>query len=359
MIEWCSLVSSLATHNLSGDKSMKYIALTLTIVCQLSTCILNPAAVADPVAVADAPRFTVTDLGTLGGAQTEANAINDRGEIAGEADTSTGEFHAFLWRDGHIQDLGTLGGKRSVAEGINKKSQVVGEADHADGRGARFIWEKGKMRDMETTVDSAFAAVHNERGQFVVPDESGTITRHRHIGQMVNGKVRLSPSLTLLDTDLPIRAVALNDIGHAVGESFSIGDNGNYSPKPRAYLWTQTSLTDLGSLSGQEFLARRINNQDQVVGLAGVLVPGAKPYLSGALPEDMHAFLWERGSLYDLNALIPSEQGWVLWDALGLNNRGQIVGTGLHHGKQHAFLLTPINGRSDSGKSDNGRSEKP
>jgi len=327
---------------------MKHIALALATGCQLFAVIVSPAV------VADAPRFTVTDLGTLGGAQTEANAINDRGEIAGEADTATGELHAFLWQDGHIQDLGTLGGKRSVAEGINEKGQVVGEADRADGHGARFLWEKGVMRDLGTTAGTANAGVHNGHDEFVISAQDGRGTRHSRIGRIVKGKVHPSPSLTLLDTDLPIKAVALNDIGHAVGENNFIGINGNYSPKPRAYFWTQTSLTDLGSLGGQAFLVRRLNNQDQVVGLAGVLVPGAKPFLSGDLPEEMHAFLWERGSLYDLNALIPSEQGWVLWDALGLNNSGQVVGTGLHHGKQHAFLLTPVSGRSDEG-----RSEKP
>ena len=37
-----------------------------------------------------------------------------------------------------------------------------------------------------------------------------------------------------------------------------------------------------------------------------------------------------------------SGSGWVLVESKGINNRGQIVGTGLHHGKQRGFLLTPV-----------------
>jgi probable HAF family extracellular repeat protein len=37
------------------------------------------------------------ELGTLGGNFSEALAINDLGQIVGEAKTSTGEKHAVLW----------------------------------------------------------------------------------------------------------------------------------------------------------------------------------------------------------------------------------------------------------------------
>jgi probable HAF family extracellular repeat protein len=43
----------------------------------------------------------------------------------------------------------------------------------------------------------------------------------------------------------------------------------------------------------------------------------------------------------DLNSLIPAGSGWVLTSARGINDAGQIVGTGTISGVQHAFLLTP------------------
>ncbi len=43
----------------------------------------------------------------------------------------------------------------------------------------------------------------------------------------------------------------------------------------------------------------------------------------------------------DLNKLIPPGSGWVLVEADGVNDSGQIVGMGMHNGQEHAFLLTP------------------
>ena len=54
-----------------------------------------------------------------------------------------------------------------------------------------------------------------------------------------------------------------------------------------------------------------------------------------------HAFLWSRESMRDLNALIPSGSGWVLSEANGVNDAGQIVGYGTHNGDVRAFLLNP------------------
>src|SRR5713226_1625536 len=54
------------------------------------------------------PRFAVSDLGALGGANSTANSVNDLSQAAGSALISTGAEHAFLYRDGKITDLGTL-----------------------------------------------------------------------------------------------------------------------------------------------------------------------------------------------------------------------------------------------------------
>ena len=50
----------------------------------------------------------MTDLGVLGGAFSDAFDINDRGEIVGQSETTSGAVHAFLFKDGVMHDLGTL-----------------------------------------------------------------------------------------------------------------------------------------------------------------------------------------------------------------------------------------------------------
>jgi probable HAF family extracellular repeat protein len=84
---------------------------------------------------------TMKNLGTLGGSSSAAYAINERGEVVGEAETggtyqnpSSGDrepvSRAFIWQSGTMRKLGTLGGPDSIAWGINDRSQVAGQADY-------------------------------------------------------------------------------------------------------------------------------------------------------------------------------------------------------------------------------------
>jgi len=56
----------------------------------------------------------------------------------------------------------------------------------------------------------------------------------------------------------------------------------------------------------------------------------------------VRAFLWEDGSIVDLNTLIPSGSALHLQFAETINDRGEIAGTGVDaQGSVHAFLLIP------------------
>ena len=59
---------------------------------------------------------TMQDLGTLGGTDSQGDAINDSGQVTGDAITAgDAAAHAFLWDGTTMQDLGTLGGTYSLA----------------------------------------------------------------------------------------------------------------------------------------------------------------------------------------------------------------------------------------------------
>jgi probable HAF family extracellular repeat protein len=80
---------------------------------------------------ASGSEYMITEL-TLGGKYTFANDLNNLGQVVGAAYTSSGNARAFV-TDPHgqgIRALGTFtGGNISGARAINERGQVVGEAE--------------------------------------------------------------------------------------------------------------------------------------------------------------------------------------------------------------------------------------
>ncbi len=118
-------------------------------------------------------------------------------------------------------------------------------------------------------------------------------------------------------------AWGINSRGQVVGVSTTAGEQQD------AFLWEKGTMTDLGTLGGTSSVARHLNSRGQIVG--GSDIPSGQE----------HAFLWEDGLMRDLNDLIPENSGWVLVEARGINNAGDIVGFGTINGQTHAFLLNP------------------
>ena len=103
-------------------------------------------------ALAQAPQYSVTDLGTLGGVSSFGTAINDLGQVTGDSLTSTGVEHAFFY-DGTMHDLGTLNnadaGSISRAWGINNQGQVVGTSNVTlAGSPFAFVYSMGSMHSL-------------------------------------------------------------------------------------------------------------------------------------------------------------------------------------------------------------------
>jgi probable HAF family extracellular repeat protein len=127
-----------------------------------------------------------------------------------------------------------------------------------------------------------------------------------------------------------VLANAINNQGIVVGYS-SIRPGGVLNA--HACLWQRGAdrrAVDLGSLGGRS-VATDINDQKQVVGWSS----------TSDAPWQRLAFLWRNGEMLSLRDLIPQDSGWTLTTDNAINNKGQIVGTGIINGKKHAFLLTP------------------
>ena len=95
-------------------------------------------------ALGDRPRATLwrdstspTDVGTLGGQESEAHGINEVGgalQIVGYSarKSNVGGYYAYVWKDGTITDLTSLlnlnGIEFAVAQAVNATGQIVGYA---------------------------------------------------------------------------------------------------------------------------------------------------------------------------------------------------------------------------------------
>ncbi len=97
----------------------------------------------------------INELGTLGGANSYAMAVNDAGTVVGSAQLASGAMHAFIANGDALIDLGTLGGVNSYAYSINDVGEAVGYSTTAAGAMHAFLYEGGVMIDLNSMIDPA------------------------------------------------------------------------------------------------------------------------------------------------------------------------------------------------------------
>jgi probable HAF family extracellular repeat protein len=303
----------------------------------------------------------ILDLGTLGGVSSFAETLNNRGQVTGVAlndvpdpfsilgtgdGTSLTQTRGFLWQDGDMRDLGTLGGPDTWAVFVNDRGQVAGGSyssyvvdplTQTPPVGA-FLWENGKMKDLGN--------LGGDNGLLGAPGIVNALNNHGQVtGVMMvagnqffhaflwNGEKLLD--LGTLGGNYSI-ATGMNDAGEVTGYAWFPGDQVKHG-----FLWRNGVMTDLGTLGGDPCSdAISVNSRGQVV--------GASMSAAGGCDEWTTAFLWENGGpSVDLNSLVPSGSGAYLVAAYWSNERGEIVAAGIPPSCDvsapcgHAYVLIP------------------
>jgi probable HAF family extracellular repeat protein len=264
-------------------------------------------------------RYTVIDLGTLGGVfGSSAHSINNKSWIAGVANLSGDTVeHAALWRDGVVSDLGTLGGDNSNVDfpvkndaglivGFAQTSIVdplgenfcvffctpSGDACNGSNQSCRgFRWRNGGMDPLGTLGgNNSAAAGANNRGMVVGVAENSTQDANCIPPQVLDYKPVVwregaIHELPVVAGDAIGAAIAVNDSNQVVGASGMCGSGPGLGPIPaHALLWQNDSVTDLGNLGGVvNNIAYAVNNRSQIVGASDL-----------AGDNSGHAFLWQK-----------------------------------------------------------------
>lgn len=228
-------------------------------------------------------------LPTLGGNNGFAAGANERGEIVGWAETRKHDstctppqvlgFEAVVyepsrWEEYRARELRPLhGDKDGAATEINDRGQVVGISGTCDQAVGRFTAEHAVMWQGDKIIN---------------------------LGSL-GGVAWNTP-------------MALNNNGEVVGFSDLPGDQSG-NPNFHAFLWTKKAgMQDLGTLPGDTFSeALGINENGVIVG-------------ESFSSTSSRAFIWQNGTMTDLNTLIGPSSGLYLLFANDINNDGVIAG---------------------------------
>ena len=336
----------------------------------ISTCVFT---IITHINLAQGAGYTITDLGTLGGSSSSAidineakqvtgysyttagsrhafyydgstmhdigaldedysysdgRGINDNGHITGlsySRETTDGDYHAFLYDGTNLQDIETLGGRTSHGQDINNSDQVVGYSRISeDGPFHAFPYDDGTMRDIGTLGGTySYAYGINNNG-------------------LVSGWADISNNTALHAFIYNSVTDTMHDIG-TLGGSQSIGNRVNGlgqvtgwsnistdSSDQHAFFYDGATMHDIGTLGGTNSRGLDINNSGKIVGSS---------YLANGYGA---AFLYDGVNMLNLCEITAClSRGWTsLETASGINDNGDITGTGTINGEGHAFLIS-------------------
>jgi len=323
----------------------------------------------------------VTFLPRLNGASVIPRAINDHGQVAGVVEVTRNQWHMFVWdENGGIRDLGPCADARHFeCVQINNAGQITGTAVDPNGSSRAFLRDPNGMRHILRAPSGEQVHVHglNNQGQVVGYYHGERGPRQAFIWDKATGMQNLNARGTIESL-----AQSINDAGQVVG-FLSV----NRTNQWYAFLWDPNAgmrnlglaqfgptstchINNHGFVIGQfgsaqdrtcvsawtrEEGARRVDSRGasmQVTGLngAGRFVARAEwigfKVLGAGSSSTLTSYLWDpNAGLTEIHRHL-GRRDVVEFAALGLNNRGQIVGL-LRLKKQPTLfgvILEPVKG---------------
>lgn len=281
------------------------------------------------------PVITITNLHTQGGSLlggysgSYAAGINETGQVVGQAlRTNITAYVPFIAANGGtMTEINPLGGTAGgTARDINNVGQVVGGA-YTTGNAANHAYLYNTGNGTATDIGAQIAGSTTSEA-FAVNDAGQVAGAYNTPSNAQRAFLYSGSSATDLGTlgGSQAKATSLNDAGQVVGWATTAGN------ATHAFLYSGGSMIDIGTLAGGRTEANGINNAGQIVGFSAV----SNVY-------GQAAFLYQNGVMTNLNSLIDPASGWTMIDAYAISNTGYIVGSAINYNGTvgAAVILTP------------------
>ncbi len=231
-----------------------------------------------------------------------------------------------------LTDLGLPAGyTSSSAKAVNNKGQATGEINHGPQFSHAFLYSEGKMTDLGTLpgfTDSVGNAINDQGEVTGVATKADSMDPATPPALIVHAFTALAGALHDLRPlgKALYMSSGINATGQIVGGVITLRDQN------RAFVSQGGRVTVLDEMivSGAGWKLQEadgINDGGDIVG-------------SGFHSGVLHAFLYHGGEVTDLNRYLPAPTVWVLERADGINNKGDVVCIGRRGRTSHAFLFS-------------------
>jgi uncharacterized membrane protein len=250
------------------------------------------------------------DIIDPGAAQSDARAVNERGDIVGVSFDAEFSPSSYLLRHGQVIDIAAPGGADTFVSGINNRGDVIGFAGIGDDSRS-FVWQRGEFTFLSSITQAP------EPTNPIDINNRGVIVGVRGTGAGIHAL------LWERGTAMELAGLGVSEVD--LSQPLDLNDRGQvlvfvrFTNRQTTVLWDRGEYSELPLLGSDQFAysAWSINN-------AGDIVGATFSNNGGSI-----ATLWRRGAPVDLNSLVraddPFEPFVTLVAGNLINERGDIV----------------------------------
>jgi len=236
---------------------------------------------------------------------------------------------------------------------VNNNGVIVGtgqfnepEDVNAEGGSLAILFSRGFIYDSNTSILTKINPLEDELTHHLTLRAINDSNFAVGVSAQESGGIFFDKKVVGVDLNDPNNVIEFPIFSNSSQEVWAINSNNKFVGKAvdesnsyqTAFVYdiAISTATDLGVLN-QNFPfseAFDINDNDQIVGVSQ----------TKSQPNIYSGFIYENGTMKDLDKIIGCDTGWRIHEARSINDNGVITGTGLLDGEVRSFMLKPLPG---------------